>query len=290
MRLNRRPTQGRILPCPAFFLQPHNSRAAWERQATVTRASTARNGNATGDGGQTGQRGKTSTSRNRCHLELVDPELRGHERVIATRLLLDREARPSLGGRLPRGLLHRLLRDEMSKSRLTPQGATLHWRRARKNVGESKGARLSLLKHFAALVITRDVDGTRAERRERHERGSTKPQEWKEGVCWACRLWRVLVRHHVIQLQHGGTNWNLNIETICDECHAEVHPWLKGRWRQPRQPRKLGHAPMQPWQLRELAKERRRRNNLDRIDRSVAQARATFDPTPRLVKRGTDGR
>jgi 5-methylcytosine-specific restriction endonuclease McrA len=34
------------------------------------------------------------------------------------------------------------------------------------------------------------------------------------------------VRHHVIQLQNGGSNHGNNIVRICDECHLKIHPWM----------------------------------------------------------------
>lgn len=34
------------------------------------------------------------------------------------------------------------------------------------------------------------------------------------------------VRHHIIQIQHGGPNAACNVCALCDGCHAKVHPWL----------------------------------------------------------------
>ena len=34
-------------------------------------------------------------------------------------------------------------------------------------------------------------------------------------------------RHHIIWLKNGGINAKKNIVTLCNVCHAEVHPWLK---------------------------------------------------------------
>lgn len=34
-------------------------------------------------------------------------------------------------------------------------------------------------------------------------------------------------RHHIIELYNGGCNRRLNIMTLCDLCHAEIHYWLK---------------------------------------------------------------
>lgn len=34
-------------------------------------------------------------------------------------------------------------------------------------------------------------------------------------------------RHHIIELQYGGSNSPKNIVPICSKCHSKVHPWLK---------------------------------------------------------------
>lgn len=34
------------------------------------------------------------------------------------------------------------------------------------------------------------------------------------------------VRHHVVQLQHGGANMALNMCPLCHPCHSLIHPWL----------------------------------------------------------------
>jgi 5-methylcytosine-specific restriction endonuclease McrA len=33
-------------------------------------------------------------------------------------------------------------------------------------------------------------------------------------------------RHHIIALGKGGDNRKRNIVSLCNECHAEIHPWL----------------------------------------------------------------
>jgi hypothetical protein len=44
--------------------------------------------------------------------------------------------------------------------------------------------------------------------------------------CFGC-LKKPNVRHHMIQLQNGGNNIRKNIVSLCNSCHAEIHPWLK---------------------------------------------------------------
>lgn len=58
-----------------------------------------------------------------------------------------------------------------------------------------------------------------------------KHKHWKldlEGNCVVCGA-RADVRHHIIQIQKGGTNGHHNLVLLCNPCHAEVHPWLKQR-------------------------------------------------------------
>lgn len=45
--------------------------------------------------------------------------------------------------------------------------------------------------------------------------------------CYACGQRDVrLIRHHIVQIQHGGSNRLRNIIAICQHCHAQIHPWL----------------------------------------------------------------
>jgi hypothetical protein len=57
--------------------------------------------------------------------------------------------------------------------------------------------------------------------------------------CFCCKTReRRLYWHHVIQVQHGGSNTPWNLVAICHACHRLVHPWLpaptslenKGGW------------------------------------------------------------
>lgn len=105
--------------------------------------------------------------------------------------------------------------------------ALIGWRQDR-NRAKTFAARIAALQRWAAVVVKSDGRTTQ-ERREAFRRGWTKPLERVEGTCWACRQKAFLVRHHVIQLQHGGNSNHLNVERICDICHALVHPWLASR-------------------------------------------------------------
>ena len=33
-------------------------------------------------------------------------------------------------------------------------------------------------------------------------------------------------RHHIVQIQHGGTNGAANLVWLCRPCHERIHPWM----------------------------------------------------------------
>jgi RNase P subunit RPR2 len=112
---------------------------------------------------------------------------------------------------------------------MTLGAAIVRWRQDRNRTkGEKPSVRLAVLKKWAAVIVDGDTR-TVAERRRAFKKGFTLPREWKPGFCWVCRRHRLLIRHHVIQLQNGGNSWHLNVERICRECHCCVHPWMEYR-------------------------------------------------------------
>lgn len=48
--------------------------------------------------------------------------------------------------------------------------------------------------------------------------------------CFCCfHMDRRLAWHHIIQVQHGGSNSARNMVPLCQWCHQRVHPWLEIR-------------------------------------------------------------
>jgi hypothetical protein len=87
---------------------------------------------------------------------------------------------------------------------------------------QAEGDRLAALKRFAEIAIARPADWDYADVRARAQ---ARPHYG--GECYSCRKSsRVLVSHHVIQIQHGGSNYARNRVDICEPCHAAIHPWL----------------------------------------------------------------
>jgi hypothetical protein len=86
--------------------------------------------------------------------------------------------------------------------------------------------KIALLSDYAAIVIyLRDAKDLK---RARRSFDSVKNRRFRlEGsVCWVCGC-PAEIRHHVIQLQHGGmVTVARNIKFLCNPCHKEVHPWL----------------------------------------------------------------
>lgn len=69
-------------------------------------------------------------------------------------------------------------------------------------------------------------------RQQRREEFDIKKQTegWKPHInddkCFVCFA-KSQIRHHMIQLQNGGRNTFNNITNLCNNCHADIHPWLK---------------------------------------------------------------
>jgi hypothetical protein len=45
--------------------------------------------------------------------------------------------------------------------------------------------------------------------------------------CCAVCSGRPKVRHHIVTLANGGSNHKLNLISLCNSCHSQIHPWLK---------------------------------------------------------------
>lgn len=80
---------------------------------------------------------------------------------------------------------------------------------------------ISALCVAAAVVIQRDAEWNYGEIRNAQHGPILKTH------CFACGLSGVrLIRHHIVQIQNGGSNHYRNLIEICQHCHARIHPWL----------------------------------------------------------------
>jgi hypothetical protein len=44
--------------------------------------------------------------------------------------------------------------------------------------------------------------------------------------CQLCRREEWRVKHHVVPLDWGGINADINLVALCHSCHAAIHPWM----------------------------------------------------------------
>ena len=101
----------------------------------------------------------------------------------------------------------------------------LKMRQQIKKLPNTRKARRAFLIRWSNVRCEPHKGLTPQERRARFNR-TTRARDLSEKKCWVCISKTRLVRHHVIQVQHGGGNWHINIVPICEGCHAEVHPWM----------------------------------------------------------------
>lgn len=96
--------------------------------------------------------------------------------------------------------------------------------------------RLVLLRVFAEIAIVRDAEwDVAAIRAHAHD------PRLRADRCFVCYApARAVDWHHLIQVQHGGSNTARNRIALCAPCHASVHPWLpavprtgEGSWSSP---------------------------------------------------------
>lgn len=111
------------------------------------------------------------------------------------------------------------------KRKKSSGGLIVKMRTEKNKLANTRAARLAFLVKWSSAQARSDGRSLH-ERRAAFER-TRRSRSLNAAPCWVCARVTQLVRHHVIQLQHGGSNWHLNIFAICDGCHAEIHPWLK---------------------------------------------------------------
>lgn len=91
-------------------------------------------------------------------------------------------------------------------------------------ISDRPDGRLQLLQKMAELVVPRAADWDQSAIREQAHQCVVKH---KESACFVCsRDGLKLYLHHVIQVQHGGSNSLRNHVLICLRCHSRIHPWL----------------------------------------------------------------
>lgn len=85
---------------------------------------------------------------------------------------------------------------------------------------KKRGSRLDLLIRFSHEKI---YSLTREEKRT--QRIDFNQKRKGPGLCFVCKK-QATCKHHVIQIQFGGSNSNRNVVKLCAECHDKIHPWI----------------------------------------------------------------
>lgn len=85
--------------------------------------------------------------------------------------------------------------------------------------------RLSVLKQCADIKLERPSNWSLS--RIRTEMAAMVATFHRPDQCFICRCrgYR-LYWHHIIQVQHGGSNVPQNFVAVCHKCHQRIHPWL----------------------------------------------------------------
>ncbi len=92
--------------------------------------------------------------------------------------------------------------------------------------GFNKEHKIEALQKMAALVLEYRRQQPIEKRREVFDSVKKNLCRQKIGApCFGCSH-PGFNRHHIIQLQNGGINSRRNLVILCDDCHAEIHPWL----------------------------------------------------------------
>lgn len=95
--------------------------------------------------------------------------------------------------------------------------------------------RLLVLRTYAEIAIERDADWNPADVRAQWDatRHAVSARLCAQN-CFGCLSGdRALSWHHIIQIQHGGTNTVRNLTSLCDHCHRVIHPWMPAEVRRP---------------------------------------------------------
>ena len=96
------------------------------------------------------------------------------------------------------------------------------------NLSHTKQEKLSLLVQYSS-EYQKDYVDRETKRQQFIDSSLALGSKKYQTRCRVCRRKILLIRHHIILLKNGGRNLSSNIILICRICHAEIHPWLKGK-------------------------------------------------------------
>lgn len=86
--------------------------------------------------------------------------------------------------------------------------------------------RLTVLSWLSQVKVARPPDWSCAKIRREHERNAAGVTLDRR-ECFGCgQGGRALYAHHILEVQHGGSNQVRNKVPLCFQCHKFLHPWL----------------------------------------------------------------
>ena len=97
-------------------------------------------------------------------------------------------------------------------------------------VGFPQEEKLAALKKYTLQWIGKRIGESLLAEREAFNKRKYKLHalsKWPK--CFCCGE-KAVLRHHIIPLRNGGSNKKLNIVSLCEFCHTEVHPWMSMKW------------------------------------------------------------
>lgn len=110
---------------------------------------------------------------------------------------------------------------------MTEQAALYYfWLQAERCQGRT--ARLGLLGELADVTVRRPLEWDRKAIRRAFEAGRLEARLDRQ-FCFACGAGKGLAFHHVVTINHGGSNDLRNQVPLCADCHKQIHPWLVDR-------------------------------------------------------------
>ena len=96
--------------------------------------------------------------------------------------------------------------------------------------------RLELLLAYTRLKVLRADDWDPEAIRVAHRTNQGQPGSMRldKACCFSCGANVQLYAHHIIEIQHGGSNTIRNQTALCFDCHQYLHPWLTDADRAPK--------------------------------------------------------
>lgn len=83
--------------------------------------------------------------------------------------------------------------------------------------------RLELVRQLSTVTVRTAPDWS-----PKRVRAEFKERPYPAAGCFTCyRRDRRLAWHHLVTIDHGGSNGIWNLVALCHTCHRRIHPWLE---------------------------------------------------------------